>query len=235
MELEEILTQGLEELGLPHGERVLAGFRSYYRLLEEGGSQMNPPAITGEAGVARLHFLDCAAILRQADFRGKRVLDVGSGAGFPGLVLKILLPDLDLTLLDSLQKRVAFQQEVCRALDFTDVRCLHLRAEEAPADMREGYDIAVSRAVARLNVLSELCIPFVRRDGLFLAMKGPAAREELEESLPAFEKLGAGEPELISYTVPGLGAERALVRSVKRRATPPQFPRRFAQIRKKPL
>ena len=143
---------------------------------------MNLTAISGEADVARLHMLDCAAVLPQVSFAGKRVLDVGSGAGFPGLVLKLLCPDLSLTLLDSTQKRVQFQQEVCAALDLKDVTCLHLRAEEAPPEMRESYDLVVSRAVARLSILSELCLPFVAVGGSFLAMKGPAADEELLES-----------------------------------------------------
>ncbi|MCR5136539.1 MAG: 16S rRNA (guanine(527)-N(7))-methyltransferase RsmG [Oscillospiraceae bacterium] len=235
MRLEEIMEQGLGELGLPCTPEALERFRIYYRLLEERGAQMNLTAISGEENVAKLHFLDCAALLRQLSVSQQRILDVGSGAGFPGLVLKILAPAAELTLLDSLQKRVQFQQEVCEALGLQDVRCLHLRAEEAPPDMREAYDLAVSRAVARLNLLSELCLPFVRPGGRFAAMKGPAAGDELQESLSAFRKLGAPEPRLISYRVPGLEAERTLIVGIKQQPTPPQFPRRFAQMKKKPL
>ena len=179
--------------------------------------------------------LDCAAILPLVSFTGKRVLDVGSGAGFPGLVLKLLCPDLSLTLLDSTQKRVLFQKEACAVLGLTDVNCLHLRAEEAPAEMRESFDLVVSRAVARLNLLSELCMPFVAVGGSFLAMKGPAADDELAESKKALPLLGGAEPSVLHYNVPGLDASRTLVRSEKLRPTPPKYPRRFAQMKKQPL
>ena len=192
-------------------------------------------AISGEADVARLHLLDCAAVLTRFPFEGKRVLDVGSGAGFPGLVLKLLCPSLSLTLLDSTGKRVLFQQEVCSALELRDVACLHMRAEEAPESMREGYDVVVSRAVARLNLLAELCMPFVAVGGSFLAMKGPAADEELAESARAFSLLGGDIPVLSSYAVPDLDAARTLVRSDKLRPTPGRYPRRFAQMKKLPL
>ena len=179
--------------------------------------------------------LDCAAILPQVAFSGKRVLDIGSGAGFPGLVLKLLCPDLSLTLLDSTQKRVQFQQEVCAALNLTDVSCLHLRAEEAPPKMRESFDLVVSRAVARLSILSELCLPFVAMGGSFLAMKGPAAEEEVAEGKNAIRLLGGSEPAVLHYDVPGLDASRTLVVSEKRRPTPSKYPRRFAQMKKQPL
>ena len=234
-QLESILSEGLSRLSIPFTDDTLHQFRIYYTLLSERSQQMNLTAISGEENVARLHLLDCAAVLKQFSFTGSRVLDVGSGAGFPGLVLKILCPELSLTLLDSTQKRVAFQQEVCEALNLTDVSCLHLRAEEAPGSMRESYDAVISRAVARLNLLAELCFPFVSVGGRFLAMKGPAAEEELAESKGAIRLLGGSEPTLIRYAVPGLDAERTLVRSVKARSTPAKYPRRFAQMKKQPL
>ena len=233
--LEAVLTEGLAALAIPYNEETITRFRTYYTLLESRGSQMNLTAITGEADVARLHFLDCASVLHFLDTGGKQLLDVGSGAGFPGLVLKILRPDMDLTLLDSQQKRVCFQTEVCDALGFHDVRCLQLRAEEAPAEMREHYGIVISRAVARLNILSELCIPFVRPGGVFCAMKGPAAQDELSEAAGALRTLGAPEPQLLRYSVPGLDAERTLVIAEKTGFTPSRYPRRFAQIKKQPL
>ena len=234
-QLEAILSEGLTRLSIPFTDDTLHQFRIYYSLLSERSQQMNLTAISGESDVARLHLLDCAAVLKQFSFSGKQVLDVGSGAGFPGLVLKILCPSLSLTLLDSTQKRVLFQQEVCDALNLTDVSCLHLRAEEAPVSMRESYDAVISRAVARLNLLAELCLPFVSVGGCFLAMKGPAAEEELMESKAAFRLLGGNEPVLTRYEVPGLDAERTLVLSEKRKATPPKYPRRFAQMKKQPL
>ena len=147
--LEEILGAALD-VGRP---TALRRFRRYYELLTEWNRVMNLTAISGEEDTARLHFLDCAALLQLTDLRGKRVIDVGTGAGFPGLVLKILCPELELTLLDSLDKRVKFLSAVCGELGFGDVRCLHARAEEAPAQLRESFDLACSRAVARLNLL----------------------------------------------------------------------------------
>ncbi len=234
-QLEAILSEGLSSLSIPFTEGTLRQFRVFYTLLSERGQQMNLTAINGENDVARLHMLDCAAVLNQFPFSGKRVLDVGSGAGFPGLVLKLLCPTLSLTLLDSTRKRVEFQQEVCDALDFKDVVCLHLRAEEAPAGMRENFDVVISRAVARLNLLAELCMPFITVGGSFLAMKGPGAEEELSESRSAFRILGGTPPSVLSYAVPGLDAVRTLVISEKQSPSSSKYPRRFAQMKKQPL
>lgn len=234
-QLETILSEGLRSLSIPFTEETLRMFRRYYSLLSERSQQMNLTAISGEAEVARLHFLDCAAVLPRLSCSGKRVLDVGSGAGFPGLVLKLLCPDLSLTLLDSTGKRVQFQIEVCSSLGLSDVDCLLLRAEEAPSQMREHYDLVVSRAVARLNILAELCMPFVAVGGSFAAMKGPAAEEEAKEAGNALRLLGGAIPSVLRYDVPGLEAERTLVVSVKHRSTPDRYPRRFSQIKKQPL
>ena len=234
-QLEDLLTAGLQQLSIPFSDATLCQFRSYCDLLGVRSQQMNLTAINGEEDVARLHLLDCASVLAQFPMSGKRILDIGSGAGFPGLVLRILCPDLSVTLLDSTQKRVQFQQEVCHALGLSDVTCLHMRAEEAPGDMRESFDVVISRAVAHLNILSELCLPFLAVGGTFIAMKGPAAEEEIQESLDAFRILGASSPSLIRYRVPGLDAERTLVISEKLHPTPAKYPRRFAQIKKQPL
>lgn len=233
--LEEVLSAGLDALGIPYTEETLRKFLIYYDLLEMRNRQMNLTAISGEDAAARLHMLDCAAVLTHCSFSGKRVLDVGSGAGFPGLVLKILCPDISLTLLDSTKKRVLFQQEVCDALSLPDVCCLHLRAEDAPHEMRESFDIVISRAVARLNLLSELCVPFVRTGGLFLSMKGPAAEEELSEAKHGLQLLGCDSPMLIHYSVPGLDADRALISAKKNHKSPAQYPRHFSVIKRQPL
>ena len=251
LSLEDVLIPGLKSLGFPADSETLLRFHIFYDLLTERGKQMNLTAIAGEEDTARLHFLDCAAILSfllssdsrnatdalssSANIPAPAVLDIGSGAGFPGLVLKILCPSMKLTLLDSLQKRVHFQEELCAALGFPDVHCLHARAEELPQEMRESFDYVVSRAVARLNVLSELCLPYVAVGGTFLAMKGASADEEFSEALPALKRLGAASPVLQRYTVPGLDASRAAVLALKTSATPRAYPRRFAQIRKQPL
>ena len=232
--LEALLRQGLEELNLDADAQTLSRLRRYYELLEEQNRVMNLTAISGEEEVARLHFLDCAALLRLAPLEG-RVIDVGSGAGFPGLVLKILRQELEMTLLDSLDKRVRFLQTVCEALELQGVSCLHARAEEAPAALRESFDAAVSRAVARLDLLSELCLPFVRPGGRFIAMKGPGAAEELEQAQRAIRLLG-GEPEgCAAYPVPGTERRHCAVLVRKTGPTPGKYPRKWAQMKKQPL
>lgn len=233
--LEEILRRDLPCLGLEPDALALERCGRYAALLAEKNAVMNLTAIQGEEDTARLHFLDSAALLGLADFAGRAVVDVGTGAGFPGLVLKILCPDMELTLLDSLDKRIGFLRETCEQLALTDVRCLHARAEEAAASLRGGFDIAVSRAVARLNVLCELCLPLVKTGGLFIAMKGPEPEEELREAQRAIALLGGQVERCASYPVPGAGAVHSAVLIRKTGETPPRYPRRWAQIKKTPL
>ena len=166
--MEAILRQGLAALGLP--QDAVPQLIAFSDRLLETNKVMNLTAITEPEEVARLHFLDSAALLTLADFRGKTVVDVGTGAGFPGMPLRLIEPSLRLTLLDSLGKRITFLQGCCDALGLTDVRCVHARAEEFAGAQRENYDIAVSRAVANLRLLSELCLPLVKVGGQFLAM-----------------------------------------------------------------
>jgi 16S rRNA (guanine527-N7)-methyltransferase len=228
--LEDILRESL-----PLDERALGRFRRYYELLTEWNKVMNLTAISGEEDTARLHFLDCAALAGLTELRGKRVIDVGTGAGFPGLVLKILCPETELVLLDSLEKRVRFLKTVCAELGFDDVLCLHARAEEAPPQLRESFDLACSRAVARLNLLAELCLPFVKTGGLFAAMKGPEAAEELREAEKGLRLLGGEIERVAEYPVPGteLRHNAVLIRKVSE--TPKKYPRKWAQMKKQPL
>ena len=228
--LEEILREHLTA-----DEAALERFRRYYELLTEWNRVMNLTAISGEEDTARLHFLDCAALAELTELRGKRVIDVGTGAGFPGLVLKILCPEMELTLLDSLDKRVKFLRTVCAELGFSDVRCLHARAEEAPAELRQSFDLVCSRAVARLNLLSELCLPLVKPGGLFIAMKGPELTEELREAEKGIRLLGGEVERTAEYAVPGAALRHNAVLIRKIADTPGKYPRKWAQMKKQPL
>lgn len=232
--LETLLEEGFAALGLQPDAQAIPRLRRYYEMLEEQSRVMNLTAIHGESEVARLHFLDCAALLSLAPLEG-RVIDVGSGAGFPGLVLKIVRPELELTLLDSLDKRVRFLAALCEALDLRDVQCLHARAEEAPLALRESFDAAVSRAVARLDLLAELCLPFVRPGGRFIAMKGPGAAEEVEQARRAIGLLGGELARCAPYPVPGTELQHCAVLVDKRSPTPKKYPRKWAQMKKQPL
>lgn len=235
MLLENILSAGFAELGIVPDAAAYARYRTYFEHLEKMNSVMNLTAISGETDVARLHFLDCAALLGLTDFCGKNVIDIGTGAGFPGLVLKIASPDIKLTLLDSLDKRIGFLRETCAMLGLDGVECIHARAEEAPENLRAGFDIAVSRAVARLNLLCELCLPQVKKGGVFVAMKGPDCVNELAEAQRAIRLLG-GEVEAVrKYTVPGTDVTHSAVIIRKHSDTPAKYPRRWAQIKKQPL
>ena len=204
------------------------------RLLEQN-RVMNLTAITEPQAVARLHFADCLALLRIVPFSGRRVIDVGCGAGFPGVPLKLGEPSLDLTLLDSLGKRMAFLQEVCNAMALQRVTCVHARAEEFAAQERERFDLAVSRAVAPLNVLCELSLPLVRVGGSFLAMKSVDCGEELQSAKSAISQLGGQLEGCEDYTIPGTDVTHRVVRIRKVRPTPKTFPRAFAKIKKNPL
>lgn len=231
----EILKNGFAQLGVGVGQRALERYQIYYEYLEECNKVMNLTAISGAEDVARLHFLDCAALLKTCDFENKKLIDVGTGAGFPGLPLKIAEPSLELTLLDSQNKRVDFLRETCEKLEFEDVCCIHARAEEAPEELRGAYDIAVSRAVARLNVLCELCLPFLKQEGEFIAMKGPDCSQEVAEAQSAMRLLGAELVDTVLYNIPGTEISHCAVVIRKVKPTHPKYPRKWAQIKKRPL
>lgn len=235
MSLEQVLREGFSAYGLPLDERALGRFRAYADELAEKNAVMNLTAIEGEEEVARLHFLDCAALLTRYELAGKSLIDVGTGAGFPGLALKIACPELRLTLLDSLDKRIGFLRGCCEKLGLEDVVCVHARAEEAPAGFRASFDVAASRAVARLNVLCELCLPLVKKGGLFLAMKGPEVGEELAAAERAIRLLGGAAEPVFFYQIPGTEIRHSVVAVRKIADTPPKYPRPWAQIKKKPL
>lgn len=226
----QTLKNECDRLGVRLDEAQLDALCRYGEALLEKNRVMNLTAITDPREVARLHFADCLALTTLFDFSGKTAVDVGCGAGFPGVPLQIAVPSMKLTLLDSLQKRMTWLGETVRALGLpSEVVCC--RAEEF--DRRERYDVAVSRAVARLNVLCELCLPLVRVGGSFLAMKASAAEEELDEARRAVAVLGGRVRMVASYELGDL--TRRVVVIDKLRPTPAAYPRRFAKIKQKPL
>lgn len=227
------MREGLAAFGLP--VENIPALAAYAAMLAEKNKVMNLTAITNPADVARFHFLDSAALLTLADFHGKSAVDVGTGAGFPGLPLRILEPSLQLTLLDAQNKRVNFLREACGALGLENVECVHARAEEFAADHREAFDFAVSRAVAALPVLAELCLPLVKVGGYFLAMKSVDTGEELNAAGRAVQMLGGRLEKPVDYTIPGTDVRHRLVAIEKIQKTPEKFPRGFAKIKKNPL
>ena len=233
--MDKILNEGFASLGITPDAKAVERLKTYFEYLEERNRVMNLTAISGTEDVARLHFLDCAALLKVCDFEDKKVIDVGTGAGFPGMVLKTVQPGMDITLIDSLNKRIDFLSEVCNKLALDGVQCVHARAEEIPEERRAAYDIAVSRAVARLGTLCELCLPYLRVGGVFIAMKGPDCDTEVEEAKSAMHVLGAQLKDIVRYTIPGTDITHAAVVIEKIKPTHPKYPRKWSQIKKQPL
>jgi len=225
------LTKGLPVLGVDLAH--MDALEEFSRLLVKKNEVMNLTGITEPREVATLHLLDSLSLLPLSDMKGKKIIDVGTGAGFPGVPLKIALPESEVTLLDSLNKRVDFLQESCDALGLDKVTCVHARAEEF--GHREEFDYAVSRAVAALPVLCELCLPLVKVGGEFLAMKSSHTEEEINEAKAAIALLGGAITEVIDYTIPTTDIVHRVVRIRKEKPTPKKYPRRFAQIKKQPL
>lgn len=236
MDIRQELTAQAKALGIKIKAEQAERFQTYLELLLDWNEKLNLTAITDPMEVAEKHFLDSLTLLAHCKIKeGARLIDVGTGAGFPGVPLKILRPDLDLTLLDGTNKRLNFLGEVCGALGI-QARRLHRRAEEAGRDpkLRESFDIAVARAVAPLNVLAEYCLPLVKMKGFFLAMKGPGAGEELAQAERALELLGGTEIDAIPLTLPTAG-ERSIVSVRKLAFTPKEYPRHGNTIIKHPL
>ena len=238
--MEEIISAGLEELGLTGRvpEDAPAQLAQYGRMLLEKNQVMNLTAIREPEGVARMHFLDCAALLKYCDFQGKTLIDVGTGAGFPGMVLKILVPSLKITLLDSLSKRLDWLTEVYEKLDGVDsIAAFHGRAEEFGLNkrFRDSFDFATARAVADLRVLCELCLPFIKAGGKFLARKSTNSDEELSQAAHAIKLLGGRVSAVEDYTIPGTEVTHRLIVIEKLAPTLKGYPRRWAKIQSAPL
>lgn len=230
--MKKTLLEGLPRLGLDLNEQTADTLCTFGAAVVEQNKVMNLTAITEPDQVAKLHLLDSLSILAVKDLRGKRMVDVGCGAGFPGVPVKIACPEVELTLLDSLGKRMNWLETILPQLG-VEANCVTARAEEAVANCRETYDIATSRAVARLNILLELTAPFVKVGGFVLAMKGTAAREELEEAKKAIKTLGLKLEEVREFPVDGTAHTVIVLKKVA--PTPAKFPRRYAKIKQAPL
>lgn len=234
--MEQHMIKLAEENGLPLSTQQAAAFQTYMELLLEWNEKMNLTAITEPQQVVEKHFLDSLLLLKAVEIpQNAKVIDVGTGAGFPGIPLLIYRPDIRLTLLDSLQKRLNFLQAVCDALGLS-AELIHARAEEGSRQpkLREQYDLACARAVASLPVLCEYCLPFVRSDGAFAAMKGPGAAEELSAGEKAIRLLGAKAESTKAFTLPD-GSERNIIICRKTSATSDKYPRHGSKIAKTPL
>ena len=226
------LTAGLPELGLDLNDDTCRNLCAFGEAVVKQNEVMNLTAITEPDQVAKLHLLDSLSVISTVDLTGKRLIDVGCGAGFPGVPVKIACPDAQVTLLDSLGKRMTWLETILPQLG-VEAECVTARAEEFAAKRREQYDFATSRAVARLNILLELTAPFVKVGGAVLAMKGAAAREELAEAKNAIAKLGLKLERIADYPMDGTAHSVIVLRKIK--PTPAQYPRRYAKIKQSPL
>lgn len=235
--IKNLLQNYIKDYKITLTENQYEQFQKYFELLAEWNEKMNLTAITDESGVALKHFADSLSLLNFVDIpQNSSLADVGTGAGFPGIVLKIARPDIKLTLIDSLNKRLVFLNEVCSQLGI-DAELIHSRAEDGARDekLRESFDFAVSRAVARMNVLSEYCLPYVKVGGAFCAMKGAQANEEFKESLNAINTLGGKLENKYFFELPENGGERAIAVVRKVRNTPQKYPRQSGKIKAKAL
>ena len=231
--MRETLEQGLDALELD--KSCIPTLERFAALMLERNQVMNLTAITEPRDVAPLHLLDSLELIRQAGLKTETIVDVGAGAGFPGMPLAIAKPSLRLTLLDSLGKRVDFLWETCEALGLDNIECVHARAEEFAGERREVFDAAISRAVAALPVLCELCLPLVKIGGRMLAMKSSHTEEEISQAKVAIRTLGGQIEWVRDYTIPTTDVVHRIICIRKVSPTPKKYPRRFALIKKAPL
>lgn len=236
--IQQHFTEQLSGIGIRLTDQQLDQFETYYRLLVEWNEKMNLTGITARDAVYEKHFFDSLTLAKAVDFTVQKTLaDIGSGAGFPSIPLAIVFPHLQITIVDALAKRIRFLQEVTTALNLSCVSCLHSRAEDAARlkNHRDHYDVVTARAVARLAVLNEFCLPFVRPGGTFIAMKGSDVAGELAESEYSAGKLNGKVSHIEQLSLPTEGAERHLIITSKLRATPSAYPRKSGIPLKSPL
>lgn len=234
----EQLKRKSEQLEVELTEQQLEQFKTYYEMLIEKNKVMNLTAITEKDEVIDKHFIDSISLNKAVDTtKPLKILDLGTGAGFPGIPLKIAYPNLKITLLDSLNKRIKFLQEVIEELGLQEIEGIHGRAEDfakQPA-YREQYDLCVSRAVANLATLSEYCLPYVKEGGCFISYKSGAVEEEVNQSKKAIAELGGRIKEVIAFTLPKTDIERTFVVIEKVKKTPKKYPRKAGLPSKEPL
>ena len=233
----ELLKTSAEKMGIELSQNQLEKFDLYKKLLLEWNEKMNLTAITDDEGIAIKHFADSISVLPLIENKNASLIDVGTGAGFPGIPLKIANDGFKVTLLDSLNKRITFLEEVKKELGITNLECIHSRAEDGGrnADLREKFYYCVSRAVARLSVLSEYCMPFVAVGGYFISLKGPDAAEELTEAQKAISVLGGKVEKVVEITIPESDLKHCAVVIKKIKSTPKAYPRKAGTAAKKPL
>lgn len=236
--MSQIFEKKLSELEIVLDEKQKQQFQIYYELLVEWNKVMNLTGITEYEEVNEKHFVDSVSIVKAINIDNvDNLIDVGTGAGFPGIPLKIVFPHLKVTLLDSLNKRIKFLDEVINRLELTNVETIHGRAEDyaKQKDYREQFDLCVSRAVANLSTLSEYCLPFVHTGGLFIPYKSGEIEEELNQSKHAVHLLGAEIGEIVKFNLPGSDIGRSFVKVKKIKTTPKKYPRKAGLPAKEPL
>ena len=236
--MNNVLTEKVKELSIVLNEKQIQQFEQYYNILVEWNKVMNLTAITEYEEVVEKHFLDSLTIVNAIHVEKiETLIDVGTGAGFPGIPLKIAFPHLKVTLLDSLNKRIKFLDEVIDLLELNDIKAIHGRAEDyaKQAEYREQYDICVSRAVANLATLSEYCLPYVKVDGLFVPYKSGEIDEELKSSEKAVSILGGKVEEVVKFQLPGTDIGRSFVKIHKIKETKKKYPRKAGMPTKEPL
>lgn len=234
----ETFIEKLKDEGIELSQKQIEQFDKYFKVLVEWNEKINLTAITDEPGVYLKHFYDSITASFYIDFKQElSICDVGAGAGFPSIPLKIIYPHLKVTIVDSLKKRITFLNQLASDLELTDVAFYHDRAElfGQNKQFRHQFDLVMARAVAKTSVLSELCLPLVKTGGQFVAMKGPNAESELKEAKNAIELLGGETDSIFTFDLPDDQGERNIVRINKIRKTPKQYPRKPGTPNKSPL